>query len=37
MGPVLVVVGYEHIKNTLEVLLVQNEQRRANRARAARI
>ena len=25
MGPVLVVVGHEHIKNTLEVLLVQNQ------------
>jgi hypothetical protein len=25
MGPVLVVVGYEHLKNTLEVLLVQNQ------------
>jgi hypothetical protein len=25
MGPVLVVVGHEHIKNTLKVLLVQNQ------------
>ena len=25
MGPVLVVMGHEHIKNTLKVLLVQNQ------------
>ena len=25
MGPVLVVVGHEHLKNTLEVPLVQNQ------------